>query len=91
VQESPAGDDSVSQIPDLRDRRLRAFTVGRIKVGLIRDHRDELLRLAASIRTGVVSAADAAPPWRLSAPEQPRPRVAGGRPHRPQAFHRRSA
>jgi len=57
------------RIPNLRDRRLHAFgpaktwpilepfIAGRVNVALIRDHWDDLLRLASSIRTGVVSAA----------------------------------
>ena len=57
------------RIPNLRDRRLYAFgpaktwptlepfIAGRVNVPLIRDHWDDLLRLASSIRTGVVSAA----------------------------------
>lgn len=57
------------RIPNLRDRRLYAFgpaktwptlepfIAGRVNTALIRDHWDDLLRLAASIRTGAVSAA----------------------------------
>ena len=57
------------RIPNLRDRRLYAFgpastwptiepfIAGRVNVALIRDHWDDLLRLAASIRTGAVAAA----------------------------------
>jgi len=57
------------RIPNLRDRRLYAFgpastwptiepfIAGRVNIALIRDHWDDLLRLAASIRTGAVSAA----------------------------------
>jgi TnpA family transposase len=57
------------RIPNLRDRRLYAFgpvktwptlepfIAGRVNLPLIRDHWDDLLRLASSIRTGVVSAA----------------------------------
>lgn len=57
------------RIPNLRDRRLYAFgsaktwptlepfIAGRVKTALIRDHWDDLLRLASSIRTGAVSAA----------------------------------
>jgi len=57
------------RIPNLRDRRLYAFgpaktwptlepfIAGRVNLTLIRDHWDDLLRLASSIRTGVVSAA----------------------------------
>ena len=57
------------RIPNLRDRRLYAFCpantwptlepfiAGRVNAALIRDHWDDLLRLAASVRTGAVSAA----------------------------------
>jgi TnpA family transposase len=57
------------RIPNLRDRRLYAFgsaktwptlepfIAGRVNDTLIRDHWDDLLRLATSIRTGAVSAA----------------------------------
>jgi TnpA family transposase len=57
------------RIPNLHDRRLYAFgpaktwpmlepfIAGRVNAGLIHDHWDDLLRLASSIRTGVVSAA----------------------------------
>jgi hypothetical protein len=56
------------RIPDLKDRRLysfaKAFTyptleqliAGRIDVGLIRAHWTDILRIAASIRTGTVTA-----------------------------------
>ncbi len=57
------------RIPNLRDRRLYAFgtaknwptlepfIAGRVNTALIRDHWDDLLRLASSVRTGAVSAA----------------------------------
>ena len=56
------------RIPDLKDRRLYSFDkpsaypalepmiAGRINVALIRAHWQEILRIAASIKTGVVSA-----------------------------------
>jgi TnpA family transposase len=56
------------RIPDLKDRRLYSFAkpstyptlepliAGRIDVGLIRAHWTDILRIAASIRTGTVTA-----------------------------------
>lgn len=56
------------RIPDLKDRRLYSFEkpsaypllepliAGRIDVGLIRTHWDDILRIAVSIRNGVVTA-----------------------------------
>ncbi|MGO8846234.1 MAG: Tn3 family transposase [Methylocella sp.] len=56
------------RIPDLKDRRLHSFNkpsaysalepmiAGRINVALIRAHWQEILRIAASIKTGAVSA-----------------------------------
>ena len=56
------------RIPDLKSRRLYSFAksstyptlepliAGRINVALIRTHRAEILRVAASIRTGTVTA-----------------------------------
>lgn len=63
-----AGFQFAPRISDLKDRRLYSFAklstyptlesliAGRIDIGLIRVHRPDILRIAASIRTGTVTA-----------------------------------